>query len=273
MHDFDAASYWEDRLRGNVSVEKVGFLGLGKNYNTWLYRVRSAVFRRTVGALNLDLPNSSVLDIGSGTGFYIRQWERFGAKEIVGLDITSSATTHLRRQFPDHCFHRADITEACTLPGDSTFDVVSAFDVLFHIVDDLRYRRAIANIHSLLRPGGLFLHSDIFTHGEVARGTHYVYRPLPQVESVLRKTGFEVLDRKPMFVLMNIPVDSSNRLRKLAWGALQKFASTSAPISYLAGATLYPLEIPLTAILRESTSTELMICKKQIRANPDEVQT
>jgi SAM-dependent methyltransferase len=184
------------------------------------------------------------------------------AKQIVGLDITSAAIEHLRSQFPGRRFHLADITEVRALPGESRFDVVSAFDVLFHIVDDLRYRQAIANIHSFLRPGGLFLHSDIFTHLEAVRGRHYVYRPLAEVEGTLREAGFDVVDRRPMFVLMNVPIDTQNRARKLAWGALQTSASASRVISYLLGAALYPLEIPLTAILRESASTEVMICKK-----------
>ena len=154
MPSFDAASYWENRLRGNVALEKIGYLGLGRQYNQWLYRVRKTVFRRTVKSLNVDLGKSSVLDVGSGSGFYIQQWKSLGAKEIVGLDITTAAVEHLQSKFPNVTFHKADIGEACELPAKGTFDLFSAFDVLFHIVDDARYRKAIANIHALLRPGG-----------------------------------------------------------------------------------------------------------------------
>jgi GT2 family glycosyltransferase/glycosyltransferase involved in cell wall biosynthesis/SAM-dependent methyltransferase len=263
MQDFDAASYWEDRLRGNVSLEKVGHLGLGKNYNAWLYRVRRATFRRTVRSLNLDLPNSSVLDIGSGTGFYIRLWKELGAREIVGLDITSAAIEHLRSQFPGHLFHRADIGETCALPGDPRFAVVSAFDVLFHIVDDLRYRTAIANIHSLLQPGGLFLFSDVFVRHKAVGCQHCVWRLLNQTEQVLTEAGFEVLSRRPVFVLMSAPVDTRSRTRKLAWGALQKIVSRSELAGKMAGAVLYPLEILLSTMLRESACTKLMVCRKK----------
>src|ERR1041385_9088689 len=129
MSNFDAVSYWENRLQGNVALEKIGYLGLGRQYNQWLYRVRQAVFRRTVKSLNVDLGQCSVLDVGSGSGFYIQQWKAFGAKKLVGLDLTTAAVEHLRGEFPDVTFHKADIGEDCELPAKGPFDIISAFGV------------------------------------------------------------------------------------------------------------------------------------------------
>jgi SAM-dependent methyltransferase len=263
MSTFDAASYWENRLRGNVALEKIGYLGLGSQYNQWLYRVRKAVFRRAVKSLNISLAESSVLDVGSGSGFYIQQWKALGAGKLTGLDLTTAAVEHLGAKFPDVTFHRADIGEDRELPAKGPYDIVSAFDVLFHIVDDTRYRRAIQNIHSLLRPGGVFLLSDVFVHDNVVPLEHFVSRPLTQAESVLRETGFEILGRRRVFTIMSAPLDSSSRIRRVMWGGLQRTVSKSEAIGFVVGALLCPLDVMLASISKEGPSTEIMICRKE----------
>ena len=54
----------------------------------------------------------------------------------------------------------------CFVEELGRFQAISAYDVLFHIVDDARYERAIQNISALLSPGGVFFFSDLFLHGE-----------------------------------------------------------------------------------------------------------
>lgn len=262
MSNFNPAEYWESRLRGNVALDKVGYLGLGKHYNQWLYRVRKTVFRRTVRSLEIDLANSSVLDIGSGTGFYIQQWKDLGTKELVGLDITTAAVEHLRARFPDTPFYKADITEDTLPVCGAKFDIISAFDVLFHIVDEARYRSALANIYSLLRPGGLFLFSDMFPHNETPTCQHVLYRRLAHIEEALHERGLHVLGRRPVFVLMSEPLDSTSRTRKLLWRGIQRAVSVHETSGFIVGGALYPLEVLLTSLLKESSSTEVMICRE-----------
>lgn len=267
MPKFDAAAYWENRLRGNVALERIGHIALGRHYNEWLYRVRESVFRRTVESLGVDLSASSVLDVGSGSGFYVRVWKELGVRRITGLDLTSAAVEHLRMLFPDTTFYKADVGGNFELPDNPPFDLISAFDVLFHIVDDARYQTAIANIHSLLRPGGLFLLTDLFVHNEVVPLEHFVCRPLKQTEQVLRDVGFRILVRRPVFALMSDPVDSSNLLLKLWWGALRRSVWSSEVLGFLVGAALFPLEILLDSMLKEGCSTEIMVCRKESPAH------
>ena len=37
---FDAKDSWEKRLNHEFGLHKVGFLGIGKNFNHWMYKVR-----------------------------------------------------------------------------------------------------------------------------------------------------------------------------------------------------------------------------------------
>ena len=71
--------FWEQRLGEDWTLSGVGYQALGRPFNTWMYRVRRSVFLREVSALKLPLQTARVLDVGSGTGFYVRRWQELGA--------------------------------------------------------------------------------------------------------------------------------------------------------------------------------------------------
>jgi SAM-dependent methyltransferase len=265
---FDNRQYWETRLRQHYSLAGVGYVRLGRRYNEWMYRIRGEVFDRVVAKLRDRLPVSSdraltVLDVGSGTGFYVERWLRLGAR-VTGLDLTEVAVASLTQRFPAARFVRADIGgafEELALAAGS-FDAVSAFDVLFHLVDDAQYARAFQNIAALLCPGGWFLWSDNFLHYGTQRVRHQASRPLAESVRLLQAAGLEVTERVPMFVLMNYPADSRSRLARWAWTAMAAPVMLGEPLGWILGAALYPLERALVRTLRESPSTELMLCRK-----------
>jgi SAM-dependent methyltransferase len=271
MAQFDTRDYWERRLERNYGLEGVGFLRLGKGYNTWLYRLRRSVFLRRMRETGMDFTGAEVLDVGSGTGFYVERWRELGTRKVVGLDLTTVATEQLRRRFPADEFHQLDIgsadlgEDANPLAGRQ-FDAVSCFDVLFHIVDDQRFETAIENIATLVRPDGLFVLSDNFVHPEVMersiRAPHRVSRSLDHFQDVLKRNGFEVLERRPMFFLMNEPVDSGSRLAKARWFAIAGPVAVGNALGTLVGAILYPLEWLLVTVCKESPATEMLICRK-----------
>jgi SAM-dependent methyltransferase len=259
---FNPQQYWENRLGKSYGLHGVGYLGLGKNYNTWLYRVRRAVFLRSMRSLDRDYRNADVLDIGSGTGFYVDRWAELGVSKITGIDLTSVAVESLRRRYPSLRFCQLDISQNLGALGCEEFDYVSAFDVLFHIVDDAGYERAITNVTSALKPGGLFLWSDNFLHGNTQRGVHQVSRSLSDIEAILASRGLRVVQRRPMFYLMNAPCDTESRLHKKLWEWVARIVEKGELAGSALGVLLYPLELGLTAFAKEGPGTEMMICEK-----------
>ncbi len=261
---FTAKDYWERRLRGHFSLEGVGYLRLGQRFNEWMYRVRGEVFDRVVADLGLGTTGQQVLEVGPGTGFYVDRWLRRGAA-VTGVDLAPVVASTLATRFPSARFLQADIGLPLAPPlSDETgrFDVVSAFDVLFHIVDDESYARALANIASLLKPGGVFIWSDNFIHRPTTRVTHQVSRSLPDITSALDRAGFTIEARVPMFMVMNYPADAS-RLAGLAWTVMMSPAMVSNALGGLMGRLLYPIERRLVRSAKESPSTELMICRRR----------
>jgi SAM-dependent methyltransferase len=261
--DFDPRSYWEERLEGTFTLGGVGWFGLGEAFNRWMYRVRRRVFARTARKAAGDLHEKRVLDVGAGTGFYIERWHELGARDVTGVDLTEVAVEGLRRRFPRDSFQRVDITAGIADLPAGGFDAISIMDVLFHVVDDDRYRRAIANLHELLRPGGVLILTENFLHGDWHRGEHQVSRDADWILDLLRSSGFDVLTRGPLFVLMNTPVDSNSRLLKAWWWLLMNVTARARWLGGPVGAALYPVETALTAVLREGPTTEIVAARRR----------
>jgi SAM-dependent methyltransferase len=253
-------AYWEQRLGAEYSLGGVGYIGLGEGFNRWGYRARRRVFLRTMR--EFVATGARVLDVGSGTGFYLDRWRELGAGSIVGSDITDVAVSHLARRHPDVEVARFDAGDH-TLPWEEeSFDAVSAMDVLFHVVDDERFGRALHNAGRLLRPGGVLVFSDLFVHGEPWRAPHQAIRSLEEIAAAVDRAGLEVELRRPMLVLLNAPVDTHSRLLRALWTGLRTAALRGETLGTAAGAAVYPFELALAAALREGPSTEIMVCRR-----------
>ncbi len=66
-----------------------------------------------------------------------------------------------------------------------------------------------------------------------------------------------------MFYLMNTPIDTKSLLPKYIWKGWVKFISLNDVLGLIFGALIFPLELGLVRVKRESPSTELMICHKK----------
>ncbi len=259
---FDPSQYWERRLQNNPGITGVGYTSLGTGYNEWLYRIRKRVFLRLLASQQFGWEDASVLDVGSGTGFYIQRWKDAGVRKIVGSDLTAIATGRLKELFPNEEFVQTDIGGEIPKTWVCLFDAVSAFDVFFHIVDDQRYQKALQNVSSVLRSGGLFFFSDILLHGPTKRSIHMVSRSLSDVERHVRAANFEIINRVPMFVLLNQPLDTKSKIHPFVWQSFVYAVRMCAPLGYIVGGMLYPLESLLTRYCRESPTTEILVCRK-----------
>ncbi len=269
---FSPKTYWEERLAGAYDLQGVGYASLGLPYNRWLYRVRRRVFQTAVRSILSADFSGKVLDVGSGTGFYIDQWKAAGLKDITGSDLTETAVARLREKYPGYRFSLLDIGAGeCGFEPES-FDYISAFDVFFHIVDTGRYVSAIDNVHALLKSRGWFLWSDNFLqNGRELIAQHQVSRSLDRTTAILREAGFEIVARKPMFWLMNAPIDSKSLLLQKWWRILERLLRTHPGLGSPAGALLYPLELLLVGLLHESPTTEIMVCRKLLQQRKSSV--
>jgi len=264
MTEMNAKDYWESLHRKDYGLSSVGYFGVGKPFNAWMYRVRRLVFQKTMQPFIRARHDAEILDVGSGTGFYLDRWRELGLERTTGSDVSDIAVERLQRRYPSLNIVQLDIGEESSAElAQRQFDIVSVFDVLFHITDDLKYHRAFENLAKLVRPGGLLVFSENFVHGASSRVAQQINRSITEIESLLESVGFEPLLRRPMFVLMNYPVDSTNLLHRLCWKALVLAMAAWNPLGAAVGSILYPFEIVLVSRLTEGPSTELMVCRRR----------
>jgi 2-polyprenyl-3-methyl-5-hydroxy-6-metoxy-1,4-benzoquinol methylase len=258
-------AYWNECLRQHWGPEGAGSVCLGRQFNLWRYRVRRKVFRRLVRQLGLQPTHLSVLDVGSGTGFYLEQWQLLGVKSLAGLDISDWAVEQLRGAYPNGKFYRADISAHPSLLPAEAFDVITAIDVLPHVVDDDAYLRALNNLRQALKTGGYLLYSDTFFHGaEKQCEDYWKGRSLSFVTAAMQTCGFEIVSRVPMSVLMSAPTDTRRRaMNERIWERVIVGPVRGGEwMAFLMGALLYPLELLLVSTLKESPAIEIMACRK-----------
>lgn len=260
---FDPERYWNDRHAKTSGLAGVGYLGL-RGLNPWMYRVRQRVFARVVRGTGIDVGGARILDAGSGTGFYLNQWRRLGARDLTGSDFSDVARERLRGDFPGVPIEALDIGSEDTTRIDALgqFDLVSVMDVLYHLVDDAVYARALRNLGRLLRPGGRLIFTENFLQAAPRVGNDWhTSRTLTEIEQACATGGLTLESRRPWFMLMNDPVDSSSRAHKRAWWAVRKASEKIPGAGYALGAALYPAEVVLTKAARESPTSEIAVAK------------
>ncbi|PYV15062.1 MAG: class I SAM-dependent methyltransferase [Acidobacteria bacterium] len=151
----------------------------------------------------LDLKlNSSVLEVGCGSGGYaLHLAETLGCR-VLGLDVNASGVRNAnqlalaRGLISQARFEQCDVSKK--LPFDNqTFDAVFSNDVLCHLP---RRPGVLGEIFRVLKPGGRMLFSDalvvagMLSHEEIATRScigYYVYTPPGENERLMEKAGFQ----------------------------------------------------------------------------------
>jgi SAM-dependent methyltransferase len=183
--EYDPAAFWQSVLSAHPDLTGTGEPGLSLAYNRAMYRVRELVVTRELRREGVKLEGASVLDGGSGVGFWVNYYLSRGAK-VTGIELTEAGAEVLRRRFPQARILRGDLAE--TDPG-GVFDVVNCCDVLYHVTDDARWEAALRRLARAVAPGGALLVSDVVGgwHGPLA--AHCRPREIARYAAVLASEG------------------------------------------------------------------------------------
>jgi len=108
-----------------------------------------------------------VLDIGCGAGNYtLKLLERIAGFNCTLVDLSQPMLDRAQQRLAG-----SSAGQVTTLPGDirdidlpdDTYDVVMAAAVLHHLRDDADWHHVFQKIYQAVRPGGVFLVSDLVT--------------------------------------------------------------------------------------------------------------
>ncbi|MEX2659943.1 MAG: class I SAM-dependent methyltransferase [Acidimicrobiales bacterium] len=122
----------------------------------------------------LGLRPTRILDAGAEDATFT-YWlaDRYPHAKVVAVDIDTSAVGACRAARPDRYAHRVDFVAAAFADlAPSSFDLVTVFDVLEHIEDDVGALRALRD--ALETGGTLLIHVPAIPYTDRKGGQHWV---------------------------------------------------------------------------------------------------
>ena len=208
--------YWSGLHDEADGLGIVGYPTLPLVFNRLVYANAAHAVTHGLEAAGVRIRGRTILDIGSGTGFWVDLWLAQGAAAVAGSDLVPDAVDRLRRRFPGCEFEPADISEQSPFP-DRTFDVVTIMSVLHHVTDDDRFRTALVNLSSQVAPGGYLVVLDgIVTRRrwmpEGVVSAHNVARTLPQWQTALEDVDMRIAGIFPTAAFLCDPIDAGSRI-------------------------------------------------------------
>jgi glycosyltransferase involved in cell wall biosynthesis/ubiquinone/menaquinone biosynthesis C-methylase UbiE len=264
--------YWEHRLSNRLDITTVGQLGLGI-YNYWLYKARFRAMHRALRKLNINVSGKSLIDVGVGSGAWIPFWEKGGLSKIVGLDLTTASISVLQKKYPQIEFFQRDICHELSFSQEENFDIVTVFDVLFHIVDDKDFQQAISNLSRLVKKRGLVLISDSFGNTPYGPFSHEYHRTYEHYMNELNRVGLKPVYFEPIFYTMTTPLCASDmkfgqlfsKFIKVILKVVTMIASNQkfASVNYLLGFFLYFFDGIVYRILKEGPGLKILFAYKR----------
>ncbi len=113
----------------------------------WWYRARREVLAALIRRRAMPLHGAAVLEVGCGTGHNLAMLGQFGEVDALELDAAARAVAEKRLGRPVMDSPLPELRGV----AEGHYDLIGAFDVIEHIVDD---EAALASIARRLKPHG-----------------------------------------------------------------------------------------------------------------------
>jgi hypothetical protein len=136
-------------------------------------------------------------------------------------------------------------------------------DVLYHVVDDQRYAQAFHNLSRLVKPGGKLILSENCV-AQTLIGAHQVSRSRSQIEATLQEAQLVPVLQRPMFFLMNSPIDSDSRILGRWWSTVVRLSARNEMLGWSLGAAVFPLELALVRLASSGPSSKIIVCRRAV---------
>jgi SAM-dependent methyltransferase len=223
---FDAARYWAQRLAATPGLVGTGTSGLPDAWQRWLYRSKREVHLGLLARNQVRLADRRVLDFGCGTGYFEDVWHHAGARELMGIDLVPQLIAQLAIDHPDRQYLAVDLArEPRALDALPTYDLVTAIDVVYHVVEDRQLAIVLGALLDRVAPGGAFLFSDALRTATPA--AHVRFRSLAWWRAMLATFDFSIVDREAVAIVNNRPSPLA-RIWPHLTGATQYYADVVA---------------------------------------------
>ncbi|MGD0463776.1 MAG: class I SAM-dependent methyltransferase [Tepidisphaeraceae bacterium] len=171
-----------------------------------LYRL----YERLLNDLRIPVSGGKVLDVGAGSGRWIRFFTRhFTPAFLMGVDFTEASIELLKRRYGDvprikTAFRTADLTDPSLDLGER-FDLINVMNVLFHIPEPDRFAVAMRNLAQHLAPGGRVVTTEYMPR-QTMRTNWMLVRSRYEMESAAAAVGMRLVAIKASCFYGNDPM-------------------------------------------------------------------
>ena len=128
---------------------------------------RPELERRIIRSLRrfgqVELKNNKILDVGCGSGFWLRQLIQWGARpeNLFGIDLLQERIEKGRELCPRGTVLQCGDASKLEFE-DNTFNLVLQFTVFTSILDPIMKKNVAREMSRVLKPGGIILWYDYF---------------------------------------------------------------------------------------------------------------
>lgn len=184
---FDGGRYWEERHAGAIGdLRSVGNIGVTHAENERQILEKTGILIWTIGALGFRR-TATLLDAGCGQGFVTRHLAAVGF-DCTGVDVSPTAIAAAREAGGGR--YEASALDEMRLGTE--FEVVLCVDVLYHVVDEGRWRGALEALRAHVSDAGIILIVEYFP-GEPSRTSHCRWRSRAEYEAAFAAVGVRTL--------------------------------------------------------------------------------
>jgi ubiquinone/menaquinone biosynthesis C-methylase UbiE len=152
MFRYKPKRFWNELLTNSFDLKGVGHYRLSNEENLKMYEKKKEILKQEMDKTGIRInPETSVIEIGVGVGYWTEYFKNLGAVKYTGNDIAEISVINLQKKYPGFGFIHGDISEL-KLPAES-FDLGVMIDVTQHITDDERFKSAMDNLWRSLKKG------------------------------------------------------------------------------------------------------------------------
>jgi hypothetical protein len=174
---YQAREFFDSYYRSTIGQEFSDGITISPGYNSLFARyhysaVENSIVEGLVEAGPFEKPG--ILDVGPGAGHWIDFYlALFKDARLTGVEISESCAEALRQKYRDN--EKVSVIVADVSRPDFSlpekFELINAIGVIFHIVEDDKWRQAIKNLARQLDDNGLLIVGGQF--GRITRDVQF----------------------------------------------------------------------------------------------------
>ena len=207
MKKLDDKLYWRKRHAASKDLQASGVKSVSSKSNHYIYKMLAEQYKKLLEAI--DLKNcKTVIDCGFGNGYFLDFFsEHYPGLEVYGVDISAAAKSKAKSAQNKRLFV-ADLTN---LQLKRQFDIVHCFDVLYHILAEADYEKAIKNLCKISNKY-VILHERFLRKSPLISSAHVQLRSADKTNKLLNDNGFFLYEEIPThFLAMRLPIYRLNK--------------------------------------------------------------